>query len=141
VNRGSTTDVNAFDVRADQYFSSNDQMFARYSWSNSPSFLPGPFTGFADGGGFNQGDQSVATMGAALSYTHTFNPTLINEARIGFNRERTTRVQAFGNDTSDIPGKFGIQGILQTPGNGGPAPGHRRAQPARLIGVAHQRPV
>src|SRR5882724_4814270 len=119
VNRGSTTDVNAFDVRADQYFSSNDQMFARYSWSNSPSFLPGPFTGFADGGGFNQGDQSVAAMGAALSYTHTFSPTLINEARIGFNRERTTRVQAFGNDTSDIPGKFGIQGILQTPGNGG----------------------
>ncbi len=119
VNRGSTTDVNAFDVRGDQYFSSKDQMFARYSWSNSPSFLPGPFTGFADGGGFNQGDQSVATMGAALSYTHTFSPTLINEARIGFNRERTTRLQAYGNDTSNIPAKFGIQGILQTPGNGG----------------------
>jgi hypothetical protein len=119
VNRGSTTDVNAFDVRGDEYFSSNDQMFARYSWSRSPSFLPGPFTGYADGGGFNQGDQSVATMGAALSYTHTFSPTLINEARIGFNRERTTRLQAYGNNTSDIPGQFGIQGILQTPGNGG----------------------
>jgi hypothetical protein len=119
VNRGSKTDVNAFDVRGDQYFSSTDQMFARFSWSNSPSFIPGPFTGIADGGGFNDGDQSVATMGAALSYTHTFSPTLINEARIGFNRERTTRTQPYGNDTSNIPAQFGIQGILQTAGNGG----------------------
>ncbi len=119
VNRGLTTDVNAFDVRGDQYFSSTDQVFARYSWSRSPSFLPGPFSGPADGGGFNDGDQSVAAMGAALSYTHTFNPTLVNEARIGFNRERTTRVQPYGNDTSNLPAKYGIQGVLQTPGNGG----------------------
>ncbi len=119
VTRGSTTDVNAFDVRGDQYFGSNDQLFARYSWSKSPSFLPGPFPGYADGGGFGQGDQSVATMGAAASYTHTFNPTLINEARVGFNRERTIRNQAFGQNTSNIPGQFGIQGILQTAGNGG----------------------
>jgi hypothetical protein len=119
VNRGSTTDVNAIDVRGDQYFSEKDQMFARYSWSRSPSFIPGPFTGFADGGGFNDGDQKIATMGAALSYTHTFNPTLINEARVGFNRERTTRTQPYGDDTSNIPAKFGIQGILQTTGNGG----------------------
>ena len=119
VNRGSTTDVNAFDVRGDQYFTSKDQMFARYSWSNSPSVIPGPFTGYADGGGFNDGNQSIGTMGAALSYTHTFSPTLINEARIGFNRERTTRTQPYGDNTTNIPGQFGIQGILQTAGNGG----------------------
>jgi hypothetical protein len=119
VNRGSTTDVNAFDVRADQYFSEKDQMFARYSWSRSPSFVPGPFTGYADGGGFNDGDQSIGTMGAALSYTHTFSPTLINEARIGFNRERTTRTQPYGDNVSNIPAQFGIQGIEQTAGNGG----------------------
>jgi len=42
VNRNSTTDVNAFDVRIDQYFSSKDQVFGRYSWSRSPAFCPDP---------------------------------------------------------------------------------------------------
>lgn len=119
VNRNATTDVNAFDARIDQYFSSTDQVFGRYSWSRSPSLHPAPFPGFADGGGFDAGDQKVATMGAALSYTHSFGPTLVNEARVGFNREHTSRVQPYGNDTSNIPAQFGIQGILQTPGNGG----------------------
>ncbi|MGI8988334.1 MAG: TonB-dependent receptor domain-containing protein [Bryobacteraceae bacterium] len=119
VNRNASTDVNAFDTRIDQYFSSKDQVFGRYSWSRSPSFSPPPFTGFADGGGFASGDQHVDTQGAALSYTHSFGPTLVNEARVGFNREHTSRVQAFGNDTSNIPATFGIQGIQQTPGNGG----------------------
>jgi hypothetical protein len=118
-NRNSTTDVNAFDVRVDQYFSQKDQLFGRYSWSRSPSFLPGPFAGVADGGGFNNGDQNVDTQGAALSYTHSFTPTLVNEARVGFNREHTSRVQPFGNDVSNIPAQFGIQGVLQTAGNGG----------------------
>jgi hypothetical protein len=119
VNRGSSNSVNAVDGRLDQYFSEHDQVFARYSWSHNPQFIPGPFTGFADGGGFNDGDQIFNTMGAALSYTHSFGPTLVNEARIGFNREHTSRVQPYGNDTSNIPAKFGIQGVLQVPGNGG----------------------
>jgi Carboxypeptidase regulatory-like domain/TonB dependent receptor len=119
VNRGATTDVNAFDARIDANFSSQDQLFGRVSWSHSPTFSPGPFTGFADGGGFGNGDQQVNTTGAAISYTHSFNPTLVNEARIGFSREFTSRVQPYGNDVSNIPAKFGIQGIQQTPGNGG----------------------
>ncbi len=119
VNRNSTTDVNQFDIRIDEYVSSKDQVFGRYSWSKTPSFLPGPFTGFADGGGFNDGNQNVDTQGAALSYTHAFNPTLVNEVRVGFNREHTSRVQPFGNNTSNIPAQFGIEGIQQGPGNGG----------------------
>jgi hypothetical protein len=119
VNRKNTTDVNAFDVRVDQYFSEKDQVFFRYSYSHSPSVFPGPFTGYADGGGFGQGDQTVDNQGAALSYTHSFSPTLINEARAGFNREHTIRQQPYGGDTSDIPAQFGIPGVLQTSGNGG----------------------
>ena len=119
VNRGSSNDVNAVDGRVDQYFGEHDQLFMRYSWSQNPSFLPGPFTGIADGGGFGNGDQSVDTQGAALSYTHSFSPTLINEARVGFNREHTSRVQPFGNDVSNIPAKYGIQGCCRPPGNGG----------------------
>ncbi|HVW86405.1 MAG TPA: TonB-dependent receptor, partial [Bryobacteraceae bacterium] len=119
INRNNQTDVNAFDSRLDQIFSPKDQLFVRYSLSRSPSIFPPPFDGYADGGGFSDGTQHVDTQGAALSYTHIFGPTLINEARVGFNREHTSRIQAYGNDTSNIPGQFGIQGVPQIPGNGG----------------------
>ena len=119
MNANATTDVNALDVRVDEYATEKDQIFGRFSWSRSPSFAPPPFTGYADGGSFNDGVQSVDTMGAALSYTHSFTPTLVNEARIGFNREHTTRDQAYANSTTNIPAQFGIAGIPQLPGNGG----------------------
>ncbi|HLH02982.1 MAG TPA: TonB-dependent receptor [Bryobacteraceae bacterium] len=119
VNRKNTTDRNSFDVRVDEYFSEKDQAFLRYSWATEPMHLPGPFTGYADGGGFGNGDQNEDTQGAALSYTHSFTPTLVNEVRAGFNREHTLRQQPYGSDTSNIPAQFGIPGVLQTPGNGG----------------------
>ena len=48
-----------------------------------------------------------------------FSPTLINEARFGFSREHTNRLQPNGDDTSDLPGRYGILGVPQLPGNGG----------------------
>lgn len=119
VNRNNTDDTNAFDVRVDENFSERDNIFGRFSYSNEPRFRPGPFDGYADGGGFNNGTETVRTMGAAVSYTHSFTPTLINEVRIGFNREHVYRVQPFGDDTSDIPAKFGVPGVQQVKGNGG----------------------
>ncbi len=114
-----TDRADQFDVRIDQNFSEKDQVFVRYSFSDEPSFKPGPFTGYADGGGFNQGTQKNRNQGAGLSWTHSLSPTLINEVRIGFNREHVYWVQPYGDDTSDIPAKFGIQGIPQEKGNGG----------------------
>jgi hypothetical protein len=119
VNRKNTTDTNAFDARLDEYFTDKDQAFLRYSYSHTPSVFPGPFTGYADGGGFSDGDQTADAQGAALSYTHSFTNTLVNEIRVGFNREHTIREQPYGSDTSNIPAQFGIPGVLQTPGNGG----------------------
>ena len=119
VNANAYTNVNALDVRMDEYVTEKDQIFGRFSWSHAPSFAPPPFTGYADGGNFNQGVQEVDTMGAALSYSHSFTPTLVNEARLGFNREHTTRDQAYANSTTNVPALFGIQGIPQLPGNGG----------------------
>ncbi|MBI1787910.1 MAG: carboxypeptidase regulatory-like domain-containing protein [Acidobacteria bacterium] len=119
INRNFSDDTNSFDARIDHNFSERDQIFGRYSFADVTRFKPGPFDGVADGGGFNNGDETVRTQGAAVSYTHTFNPSLINEVRAGFNREHALRLQPFGNDTSNIPAKYGIQGILQAPGNGG----------------------
>src|SRR5207302_10747965 len=37
--------ANQFDARGDQAIGAKDQMFVRVSYSDSPEFIPGPFTG------------------------------------------------------------------------------------------------
>jgi hypothetical protein len=110
---------NAFDTRMDVNFSEKDQIFFRFSLADDPQFIPGIFTGIADGGGFQQGDQTANAQQSALGYTHTFSPTLINVARAGLNYLHTTRVSPPANDLSDIPGQFGILDIPQEHENGG----------------------
>ena len=107
-----------FDVRVDQNFSEKDSLFVRMSYVDNPEVIPGPFPGIADGGSFAQGIQTAKSDNAALSESHTFSPSLINEARLGFNRIDTTRVQPGGN-TLGVPAQFGIQGVPQVPSNGG----------------------
>jgi hypothetical protein len=109
---------NSFDIRIDANFSEKDQFFGRFSYVNFPEFLPGPFTGIADGGGFQVGNQTANSTNLAFSETHSFSPTLINEARIGFNRIGTSRGQPFATQMG-IPATFGIQDIPQVPLNGG----------------------
>ena len=111
--------VNSFDVRVDHNFSDKDSAFVRVSYYDEPQLKPGPFQGIADGGGFNQGNQIATSRNAALSWTHSFAPTLINEARLGFSGIHTGRLQPFGNDVSDIPSKYGVKDIPQIPQNGG----------------------
>jgi TonB dependent receptor-like, beta-barrel len=119
VNRTNTDDTHAFDVRVDHNFSGNDRFFARYSFSDNHKVRPSPFDGDADGGGFNEGDEKVRVHGFAASHTHMFSTTLINEARFGLSREHTNRLQPNGDDTSDLPGRYGILGVPQLAGNGG----------------------
>jgi hypothetical protein len=106
-------------VRVDHNFSSNDRFFARYSFSNNHKVRPSPFEGDGDGGGFSEGDEKVRVNGFAASHTHMLSPTLINEARFGVGREHTYRLQPNGNDTSNLPGNYGLLGIPQLAGNGG----------------------
>jgi len=101
---------NQFDIRVDQNFSEKDSLFVRASYVDNPIDLPGPFPGLADGGAFYQGIQTAISNNDALSETHTFSPTLVNEARLGFNRIHTTRVQPFDNELG-ASAQFGIQGV------------------------------
>ena len=111
--------VNQFDVRVDANLSQKDQLFGRVSYSDVPQFIPGPFTGIADGGAFYTGYQTASSINIALSETHSFSPTLVNEARLGFNRIGTSRVQPYATDLGNIPGMFGIKDVPQVPDNGG----------------------
>ena len=110
---------NSFDARMDFNFNEKNQMFFRFSLKDDPQFIPGLFGGVADGGGFQQGNQTANAQQSALSYTHTFSPSLINVVRAGLNYLHTTRVSPSANDLTDIPSTFGIPGIPQEPLNGG----------------------
>ena len=109
---------NAFDTRVDFDLTQKDQVFFRFSYVDDPQFIPGPFGGVADGGGFQEGLQTAKSDQSALAWTHVFNPTLVNVARAGYNHLHTTR---FGPDgtTAGIPAQYGIQGIPQQAENGG----------------------
>ena len=110
---------NSFDARMDFNFNEKNQMFFRFSLKDDPQFIPGIFGGVADGGGFQQGDQTANAQQSALNYTHTFSPSLINVVRAGLNYLHTTRVSPSASDLTDIPSTFGIPGIPQEPLNGG----------------------
>ena len=109
---------NAFDIRVDYNASEKDQIFGRFSYADDPQFIPGIFGGIADGGGFQQGDQTAKSDQAVVGYTHVFTPTVVNVARVGFNHLHTTRSGPEGS-TQGIPAQFGIQGVPQTSNNGG----------------------
>jgi hypothetical protein len=110
---------NSFDSRLDINFSQKDQMFYRFSYVDDPQFIPGIFGGVADGGGFQQGNQTALAQQSALAWTHVFSPTAVNVARAGLNYLHTTRVSPSANDLTNIPGQFGILGIPQDHENGG----------------------
>jgi Carboxypeptidase regulatory-like domain/TonB dependent receptor len=110
--------ANSFDTRLDINFNDKNQLFFRFSLKDDPQFIPGVFGGIADGGAFQQGNQTANAQQSVLGYTHTFSPTLINEIRAGLNYLKTTRSAPEAN-TLGIPAQFGIEDIPQVPLNGG----------------------
>lgn len=111
--------ANQGDVRVDQVLGAHDNIFYRYSMSRAPSTIPGPFAGDADGGGFFTGVGDNRAYSLALSETHVFSPTRVDEVRIGYNRLHTNRNQ-FNSDT-DVSGQIGFPGVPYVAGtnNGG----------------------
>ncbi len=111
--------INQINARVDQIIGDHDQAFARFSWTHDDRVRPGPFPGIADGSNpLNDASLHDHSLGAALSETHTFSATLVNEARLGLSREHALFVQPYAN-TLGIPQQYGIQGIPQVSDNGG----------------------
>ncbi len=110
--------TNQFDVRVDHNFNEKDQMFARAGYAGRTRFVPGDFTGAIDNSGFGSGNFIDHSVNAALSETHLFSPTWINEVRIGYSRLTDFAEPPIAGVTG-IPQQFGIQGVPQAPGLGG----------------------
>ena len=77
-----------FDIRVDHTFSANDNIFARFSYDDANSYVPGGFAGgFAEASAFgsNQGIVNHA-RNVAIGETHVFSATTVNTASFGYNR-------------------------------------------------------
>ena len=79
-----------FDIRLDQNFSASDTFYARFSYDQAVSFVPGGSTAdfpFAEQNGFasNQGIENHG-RNIVLSETHVFSPTMVNQVTGGYNR-------------------------------------------------------
>jgi Carboxypeptidase regulatory-like domain/TonB-dependent Receptor Plug Domain len=109
---------NQFDVRGDYDLNDKNQVFARVSYWDNPQFIPGPFGGIADGGGFQQGIQTAKSFQGVAAYTHVFTPSTVNVARLGWDHLHTSRFGPEGS-TYGIPAQYGIPGIPQVSENGG----------------------
>jgi hypothetical protein len=82
-------DETKMDVRLDHNFSSADTAFARFSYDQAVSYVPGGggAGSFAEANAFgsNQGIANHARQ-AAIGETHVFSPTTVNQASFGYNR-------------------------------------------------------
>jgi hypothetical protein len=77
-----------FDIRLDHNFSSKDSIFARFSYDQAVSFVPGGGPpGFAEQGAFAS-SENIQNHGRniAVSETHNFSDRTINQITGGFNR-------------------------------------------------------
>ncbi len=78
--------IDQMDARVDHTISARQQIFARFSLSQETRFVQPPLPGLADGGSYGTGTYLDDTRGAAVGYTFTISPTMVNEYRMGFNR-------------------------------------------------------
>jgi len=84
-NQSEANKYNTFDGRIDWIPSANDILFFRYSYDNSVNTKTSEFTNLPAGGG--TGVNPTHARGYDFGYTHTFSPTIVNEAHIGYNRD------------------------------------------------------
>ena len=98
-----------FDVRLDHNFSTKDSIFARFSYDQATSFVPGGSPGFAEASAFAS-TQNIDNHGrnVAISETHVFSDRNINQFNVGFNRI-FNHILSFG-DRSCASAKLGILG-------------------------------
>ncbi len=110
-------DQNNFDIRIDHTISDRDSLFGRFSYEDQPSFIPSPFNNALDGGAFQDGSQDDSYRSVAISETHTFSQTMINEFRLGYNRINSHRLQL--NYDTNVAAQLGFGGVPPGLDNGG----------------------
>ena len=100
VNAGSTTasynyvnepvrvlNETKFDVRVDQTLTASDNLFARFSYDQAFSFVPGGAPGLAESDAFGSNENLINHgRNIAVGWSHVFSPTTLNQATFGYDR-------------------------------------------------------
>jgi hypothetical protein len=117
VTRAATSDVQSFDVRVDHQFSPNNTVFIRHSFQNTNAFVPSTF-GLPLGGSISgAGATSARNQNTGIGQTYQISPTMMNDVRIGLNRQTTALTQEdYGQNLS---AQFGIPGVNTSPQTSG----------------------
>jgi hypothetical protein len=90
-----------FDVKLDHNFSNKDSAYARFSYDQANSYVPGGSPGFAEANAFGS-TQNISNHGrnVALAETHIFSDRNLNRFTFGFNRI-FNHILSFGNGTCE----------------------------------------
>lgn len=76
-----------FDVRLDHYLNSQWRLFGRYSFSDSTTFRPAPYNGYAEGSNNDQfGNTLTRAQSAVADATASLTPTSVLDLRLGYTR-------------------------------------------------------
>lgn len=110
--------INQYDIRIDHNFSAKDVIFGVFDLSHTVETTPSTLPGIADGQNFGSGNVTAPRYAIALGYTHIFAPTLTNEIHAGWSHS-IEHIVPFEANTLGIPEQYGINGVPQSPGNGG----------------------
>ena len=108
-----------FDVKVDHTFSAKDTAYARFSYEQAESLVPGGSPGFAETGPFSS-TQNITNhaRNIVISETHVFNERNFNQFTFGFNRI-FNHILSFG-DRSCEAFKLGLLGANINPACGDP---------------------
>jgi hypothetical protein len=106
-----TDNTNQFDVRVDYNLRPSDQIFGRVSWMHENKYVSSALGPVFDGGGTdNDGTFINKAKNTVFSWNHVFSPTLINQARFGYNWGYYSWFeQSYNNGTLDA--KYGLGGL------------------------------
>ncbi|HWF07361.1 MAG TPA: TonB-dependent receptor [Bryobacteraceae bacterium] len=117
VTRTSTSAVHSFDIRLDHQFADGATLFLRHSFQNSDAVLPSLF-GLPLGGPPSLAGTSLArNQNTGIGYIRAFGPRVIEELRIGLNRQTSSLTQEdYGLNLAE---QFGIPGINYSPQTSG----------------------
>ncbi len=119
-------DEKSFDGRLDHSFSSKDSLFARFSYDQASSFVPGGSPSFAEQTGFGS-TQNIDNhaRNAAITENHIFSDRNINQFTVGYNRifnyihsfaSGTCEASKLGILNANLDPACGGQGVPQAPG-------------------------
>jgi hypothetical protein len=118
ISTRASNDVNSVIAKVDHRFGHNDILTGRYYFGNSDQSFPLALVGGGILPGFNTVTPTNVNI-ASISYTHVFNPRLLMEARVGYNRfhenffpqDQTFNPATIGLNMGTAPQDFGLPTI------------------------------